>query len=138
MLRGEIHVEEHFKAFELELFAATRRAVDKVADGALEQAQSAPIPAGYRIQGITAAVVRSGVERTEKGAGAWLIARDWRSLFFELGTYQRRRRKLKQPRSSSRANQGVWPAYFLSRAATWARKELPVRIAEEIELIRLL
>lgn len=115
MTPSRIVLDEHFEAYALQLHAATRRAVAEAGAIALEATRQ--VSSEYRIQAIVDAVELSGVEETSKGAGIWIIARDWRSLFFEKGTYTRRKGKLKQPRRSTRANIGVKAQFFLRHGA---------------------
>jgi hypothetical protein len=134
--RSSLEYREHFGEFERELYAATRAALDEVANAALLEVKSADT-LGYRIQAILGSVMRTGVERTSKGAGVWLVVQDWRGIFFEKGTYRHRKGKLKQPRRSERANQGVQAVRYLSKAIDKAHVLLPAVLAEKMSRIRL-
>lgn len=148
-IRGHVEVEEHWHEYEVALHNAVKEALSQAADVGLAAVKATPT-GGYKIEGIIAKVFRSGVERTSKGAGVWLIGQDWRSIFFEHGTYTRRKKPVsaatarRRTSSSGQArvnnwngNPGVYAIYFITRGARAARKVLPGMIEREFSKIRI-
>lgn len=134
--RETIEYKEAFNTFERELTMGTKRALEDAGRIALTAVRAAP--SDYNIGSILAKVQKTGIEHTSKGLGLWLIARDWRSIFFEKGTYTRRKGALKQPRRSARANRGVKAAHFLGHATKVARLALPALLRSHYGRIRVL
>lgn len=132
---NDVTFEDHFDEYEQALYQATHRALDAAADIAVAEVRASPTP--YELAPILDSAMRTGVERTSKGQGVFIVLADWRGILFELGTYRRRKRPLKQPRRSDRPNRGVRPGYFLIRATRTAKKSIPELLRREFEQIRL-
>lgn len=115
MARSRVILEERFRRHEAELRKAV---VDGLAWGAQEAAREAKaVPTPYRIQGILGTIRATSVTRTRNGWAVAIESGDWRHIFFEKGTFQRRRAKLAQPgrRRSTSTQRGVKPGHFLRK-----------------------
>lgn len=130
MPRARVIVHERFRQHE----AGLRKAIaDGLAYGAQEAAREAKAqPTDYRIQGILGTIRPTSVARTKRGWAVAIESGDWRHVFFERGTYQRRRSKLVQPgrRRSTSTQRGVKAGYFLRRGSNAAWPRTLAKIAE--------
>ena len=97
-------------------------------------------PTGYRIGSILATIKADPVRPRPKGKPGWetgASSDDHRLTWFERGTYQRRRAKLKRPRkpTASTRNRGVKPGFFLRRGLKAATPKIVAAIERQLRLI---
>jgi hypothetical protein len=126
----EIVIKEEFRKYAVEIDRAVRRAlVNSAADG-VGAARSWPSKHGYNIGAIQHTIQADRPQQSRKGLIIAIGSADFRALFFELGTLQRRRRKTK--RASTRHGLGVWPGYFLSAGKRTGQRSLPRHMTRQI------
>lgn len=127
-------VSKRFGQYHHELERAVDRALGRSAGVAKAAAKSKPT--SYNIGAILDEIEVEEAKDYKGGREVHLVAKDWRSTFFELGTYKRRRRKLKQPRRSTSTRKGVKPGYFLSRGLRAGKAVLLRELEFQIGRIR--
>lgn len=123
-------VEERFRQHQRSLEAAVVRGLSRGAQEAAKEARA--VPTSYRIQGILGSIQPTSVASTTRGYAVAIVAGDWRHPFFERGTYQGRKLKLKQARRSTSGQRGVRAGYFLRRGANKAWPGTLEHIADEM------
>lgn len=113
----------HMPRYLKEIDRAQRAALLLAANRAAVQARGDT--GGYNIGTITATARAGPAKRDRRGRLICeIVMRDYRGIFFELGTRKRRRRKLKQPRRSHDQNRGVRAIRMLSKATREQAKTL--------------
>jgi len=134
MARTRVIVEKRFTERRAEMERAIQRGLGRgaflIAAAAREQLTK------YRIQSILEKIRAAGVSRIPGGFRATVVGADFREIFFEKGTYKRRRAKLKQGRRSSSQQRGVKAGHFLLRGLRAASPAVREEIRKEIDQIR--
>lgn len=75
-----------FDEFDRALERAVSRALDRGAEVGAAAARSGPTR-GYRVQQIVGSGRPGGVKRGSRGLEVEIVWQDWRSMFFQKGTY---------------------------------------------------
>lgn len=130
MASAKVIVTKRFRGYALEVDRRCDRALGKAAAAGVAAARATPTR--YNIGEILNSIVATPARERKGGREVSIVAGDWRATMFELGTYTRRRRKLKQPRRTSRPNKGVRAGYFLNRGVKAARPLLLSLLGREI------
>jgi hypothetical protein len=104
-----------FDSFSRSLENAVEKGLQEGAKVGEAAARAAPTK-GYRIDGIVGSADVGRPVRGSKGLEITIVWRDFRAIFFEKGTYQSRRGKLKRERKSTSQNRGVKPVRFMLAA----------------------
>lgn len=123
---SKIIIDDRWHRYEQELERATVRSLAEAAGIGVAAARGKP--SRYRIDQIKNTI---RVLPPIRIPGGWMVTLSWpdfRARFFEKGTYQHRRGKLRRPRRSDRANQGVTAQHFASTARRLARLALIERL----------
>lgn len=153
MASAKVIVDKRFLEYERQMERGVQRAIGRAAAIGVAASRGAAT-GGYRVGEITGSTkVQPPVVRyRSRGRTGWLlsiVASDWRSLFFELGTNKRRRRKLSpktiarrntasgQARQAKVANQrGVRALYFLNKGVRELRSRMIDLLQSELGRIR--
>jgi len=120
MPTARIHVDDNFRKLSAQYSRATEKALGRAAAVTVAVARSAPVE--YQIQDVLSSIRVTPAHTTSKGKRIIVYAADFRAIFFEFGTYARRRRRIRgrrTPRAVAIAAQpgsGVKPQRFLTRA----------------------
>jgi hypothetical protein len=121
-----------FDAFDRSIERGIRKGLENAAGVGSAKAQGVNTK-GYRIGGIVGSVESGRVQAGRKGLEISLVWRDFRAIFFEKGTYQSRRGKLKRERTSTSSNRGVKPVRFMLAARKAGAEHLLDEIQREID-----
>ena len=135
--RAKVIVHDGFDSYSAAARAATERALGSAASVGVSAARSAPTR--YRIGGIQGTVHAEPArgDRRMRALVVPIVARDFRAVFFELGTLGRRRRKLKRPRSRpAPPGSGIRPQRYLALGLRRAKEQLPRLLEREIRSLR--
>lgn len=120
MPTARIHVEDHFVKLGAQYNQAVNKALGRAAAVTVAAARSAPVE--YQIGAVLGTIKATPAHPVRKGQRVIVYATDPRAIFYEFGTYARRRRKLRYKRTSraeaiaEERGSGVKPQRFLSRA----------------------
>lgn len=123
--------DERFQEWTAELEHGIGRGLERAAKVGLDAAKSTPTK-GYRVERIISDVGVTSPRRGDKGLEVTLYWRDFRAVFFQFGTYKRRKKKLKRDRRSTSDQMGVKALRFMNRAARAATAALIDAIRGEL------
>jgi len=138
MPSNRVIVDDRFRKLGSEYERAVKRALGRTASATVATARSAPTD--YQIGPILGSVKATTVHRARRGWRVFVYAEDFRAVFFERGTYSRRRGKLspryhrtaKAEKIAAERGTGVKPVRFLARATRVARAALLLNLQREL------
>jgi hypothetical protein len=120
-------ISNRFDAFDRSIEQGIRKGLENAAGVGARQSRSTNTK-GYRIDAIVSSADVGRPQQGRKGLEISIVWKDFRAIFFEKGTYQSRRGKLKRERTSTSTNRGVKAVRFMVAA----RKAGAERLLEEI------
>ncbi len=124
MASGKVIVSNRFREYGRELDRQIIRSLGQAAGVTIATAKS--VPSRYNIGSIRAKISVDGpVHRTVRGYEVTVRDKDWRSNFFESGTYQKLGRRLTaRSKAGAEGNRGIRPSRYMRKGKTAGRRAL--------------
>lgn len=119
IFKGKVSIDNRWTRYRSDLNRETALALVAAAAAGKEAAQR--VPTTYRIDSIRSGIRTTHVFRTPRGPAVLIVDPDYRSRFFEKGTYQKLGGRSTR---GAGGNRGVKPVHFMSRGRLAGRKVL--------------
>lgn len=137
MPSAKVTVDDRFKQLGAGYERAAQRALGRAAAATVSAAKAAPTQ--YNIEPVKSSIKATPVHRIRAGWRIFVYADDYRAVFYEAGTYARRRKKLspryhrtaRAERIAAETGSGVKAQRFLGKAVPVARKALIEAVQRE-------
>lgn len=138
MPSAKVTVSDNFRSLSRNYERAAQRALGHAAAATVSAARSGATD--YNIGSITGSIKATPVHRAKRGWRTFVYTEDFRAIFYERGTYSRRRSKLspryhrtaKAERIAAERGTGVKPQRFLGKAVPVARAVLLRELEREL------
>lgn len=138
MPSAKVVVNDRFKQLAEQQERGVQRALGRAAAATVAAARAGG--GDYNISAITGSIKATPVHRARRGWRTFVYAEDFRAVFFERGTYSRRRGKLspryhRTPKAEQIAEErgtGIKAQRFLGKAVPLAREVLLREVRKEL------
>lgn len=126
MPRRQVIVDSRFRQYGEACKQAVAKGLEETGQAVARHAHAAPTQ--YHIASVLAQIESGKAIQIKRGQMVEVVGRDWRTLWFEKGTYAKRGRLLSRRTSSVQGNRGIKPQRMLKKALTLEAPGMTARI----------